>query len=371
METPSGNRTPTLRRIATGLTRAPPRQRKPKLLLLREERDRFEAMRHIQLKTAKIKKWYSLCLSLTAFSLLWCVGAAIFWLCERHVRVITYFDTLYFCYVCLLTIGYGDFAPQSNAGRPFFVLWSLVAVPTMTILISHLGDTLIHQFKHGTVKLADFTVLPKYGAWHHFLDRHFPVFQWLDQWKQRRSVRRRLEEGFQAGPDRGLHASRPGLEQLAEDGEPSRHELARRLANKIQHTANEVRTDPDKRYSYEEWVEITQLIRFTAKSSDKDDQDDGAAPFSMNEEELIEWDWIGAESPMMSRKSEAEFVLDRLCESMHRYIKQMAQILPQEFLDVPAKDSKNNNEEHNKIRQRPSGPVNNEYQPFDPKFSFG
>jgi potassium channel subfamily K len=36
---------------------------------------------------------------------------------------------------------------------------------------------------------------------------------------------------------------------------------------------------------------------------------------------LIEWDWIGEDSPMMSKGSEAEFVLDRLCESMQRYIK--------------------------------------------------
>lgn len=48
----------------------------------------------------------------------------------------TYFQALYLCYVSLLTIGYGDLAPQSNAGRPFFVVWSLVAVPTMTILVA-------------------------------------------------------------------------------------------------------------------------------------------------------------------------------------------------------------------------------------------
>ena len=52
----------TLKRVATRVTR-PPRNRKPKLILLREEKDRFDAMRHIQMKTAKFKRWYALCLS--------------------------------------------------------------------------------------------------------------------------------------------------------------------------------------------------------------------------------------------------------------------------------------------------------------------
>ena len=58
-----------------------------------------------------------------------------FWQCEHAVQGMTYFEALYFCYVSLLTIGYGDLAPQSNPGRPFFVFWSLIAVPTMTILV--------------------------------------------------------------------------------------------------------------------------------------------------------------------------------------------------------------------------------------------
>jgi len=39
------------------------------------------------------------------------------------------------------------------------------------------------------------------------------------------------------------------------------------------------------------------------------------------EEGLVEWDWIGKDSPMMARQSEPEFVLDRLCESLARYMR--------------------------------------------------
>ena len=47
----------------------------------------------------------------------------------------TYSKTLHFVYVSLLTIGHGDPSPKSSAGRAFLALWSLVAVPTMTILV--------------------------------------------------------------------------------------------------------------------------------------------------------------------------------------------------------------------------------------------
>lgn len=41
------------------------------------------------------------------------------------------------------------------------------------------------------------------------------------------------------------------------------------------------------------------------------------------EQGLIEWDWIGENSPMLAEESEAEWVLDRLCESLDRYMKKL------------------------------------------------
>jgi potassium channel subfamily K len=95
--------------------------RHTKVRLLREERERFDEMRRIQQSTQRFKKYWALSLSVLAFAILWCIGAVVFWLAERKVQGMSYFQALYFCYVSLLTIGYGDFAPKSNAGRPFFV----------------------------------------------------------------------------------------------------------------------------------------------------------------------------------------------------------------------------------------------------------
>lgn len=294
--------------------------RKPKLLLLREERDRFDAMRRIQHNTTRFKNWSALFLSVSAFGILWCIGAVVFWQCEKHTQNMTYFQALYFCYVSLLTIGYGDLSPKSNAGRPFFLAWSLIAVPTITILISSMGDTVINRFKDWTSGVADFTVLPQKGIWRAFLNRYPLLLRLLTERKQRHDERKRLEEGFQTGPA-PEEDEPPTIDELAKE-EPTDQELAKKLARMIRKTANDVKEDTKHHYSYEEWVEITQLIRFTAKKKgetlDEEEAEDG----------MVEWDWIGEDSPMMANESEAAFVLDRLCESLSRYVKKMSNPVP-------------------------------------------
>ncbi|KAI6912562.1 voltage-gated potassium channel [Hortaea werneckii] len=87
------------------------------------------------------------------------VGAAIFMVAESNQQW-TYFNALYFSYISLLTIGYGDFVLLSNSGRAFFVIWSILAVPSLTILISNMGDTIIKWFSDATIWLGSITVLP-------------------------------------------------------------------------------------------------------------------------------------------------------------------------------------------------------------------
>ena len=82
-----------------------------------------------------------------------------FWKTEKK-QGWSYFESVYFSYTTLLTIGYGDFQPISNSGKPFFVFWSLLAVPTLTILISHMGNTVIQLIKDVTIWLGEVTVLP-------------------------------------------------------------------------------------------------------------------------------------------------------------------------------------------------------------------
>src|SRR4051794_19886589 len=87
------------------------------------------------------------------------IGAVVFWKAEK-AQDWTYFESIYFSYTTLLTIGYGDFQTISNSAKPFFVFWTLLAVPTLTILISNMGDTIIQLIKDLTIWLGEVTVLP-------------------------------------------------------------------------------------------------------------------------------------------------------------------------------------------------------------------
>lgn len=323
-DSPNSKSSQPLARLTRAATNFVAKPRTPKLILLREEKDRFEAMRRIQDDTESFKKWTGLSFSVVAFAILWCVGAVVFWQCEHAGQGMTYFQALYFCYVSLLTVGYGDMAPKSNPGRPFFVVWSLIAVPTMTILVSHLGTTVVEAFKHGVSSAADFTFLPKHGVWRKLIDRYPWLVDWFTKRRERKAAQRRIEEGFPTGPARDSGEEPKTIEQLAKD-DPSAHELARRLAHAIKAVAKDARDDPDKRYSYEEWVEHTRLIRFTVRRDDDTTDDEG--------EGMVDWDWIGENSPMLAKGSEASFVLDRLCESMNRYIRRLS-VNPR---DVPAR----------------------------------
>ncbi len=261
---------------------------------------------------------------LEAVGLLWCVGAVGFWAAESKSQGLSYFQALYFCYVSLLTIGYGDLSPKSNAGKPLFIVWSLIAVPTMTILISDMGDTVIASFKRGTFKLADWTVLPKAGLWRELLEKYPWLLLWLQKKSQKAAEKRRLAAGMPLGLEEDEMDTAPTLEQVSDLDNLDDQALAGKLAIAIRHTANHLKDDPPRRYRYEEWAEYTRLIRFSKLSKEE-------IELAEEEEGIVEWDWIGEDSPMLADSTESQWVLDRLCESLNRYMRK-------QDLGVPAVD---------------------------------
>lgn len=98
----------------------------------------FERMRKIRKQERLKQERFSLLVEMFVFICFWMVGAAVF----STVESWSFYNGVYFCFLCLLTIGYGDFAPKTNFGRVFFVLWAVSAVPLMTVLVSNGGDTL-------------------------------------------------------------------------------------------------------------------------------------------------------------------------------------------------------------------------------------
>ncbi|TFY50356.1 hypothetical protein EVJ58_g11084 [Rhodofomes roseus] len=72
----------------------------------------------------------------TFFFVFWFVGSAVFSATEGW----SYGIAMYFCFICFLTTGYGDYAPATPAGRSTFVVWALFGVATMTILVAVIED---------------------------------------------------------------------------------------------------------------------------------------------------------------------------------------------------------------------------------------
>ncbi|KAI0120498.1 voltage-gated potassium channel [Hypoxylon sp. NC0597] len=106
------------------------------------------------------ERWTAMAVSSSTWVVLWLVGAKIFQECEAPYQGWTYFDGFYFAFTALTTIGYGDLTPVSNSAKAFFVFWSLLALPTMTVLISNAGDTIVKGVKDGTLILGNITILP-------------------------------------------------------------------------------------------------------------------------------------------------------------------------------------------------------------------
>jgi potassium channel subfamily K len=309
--------------------------RRPRLLVMREEKDRFDAMRRIQYDTMRFRRWNNLIISIIVFGIVWTCGAVVFW----QLEPMTYFESLYFCFSSLLTIGYGDFTPQSNASRPVFLLWSLIAIPTMTMLISHMSGTVVASFRRGTEVVADYVVLPQSHVYKSFLASIPGLPKLIASHQEKKRVKRGfpLEGAGDANMDSGeagqprhidsVAESHPHrtLEELARD--PSPLELAQQLAFAIRRAARHAREGKRKQYSYEEWVEFTRLIQFTdprsrESASHRDHPPNEGGSVNMEEDEygLVNWDWIGENSPMLAKQTEPEWVLDRLCESLVRYV---------------------------------------------------
>ncbi|KAI1496671.1 hypothetical protein F5X99DRAFT_399528 [Biscogniauxia marginata] len=123
-------------------------------------RKEFVLMRKIQDHASRRRRWTAMAISSSTWSVLWLVGAKIFQECEAPYQGWSYFDGIYFCFTALTTVGYGDITPVSNPAKAFFVFWSLLALPTTTVLISNAGDTVVKTIKDGTLRLGNLTILP-------------------------------------------------------------------------------------------------------------------------------------------------------------------------------------------------------------------
>jgi potassium channel subfamily K, other eukaryote len=121
----------------------------------REGRNRdFILMQDILKRSTRKRLLYSIFLWGSSLLFLWLVGAACLFTFERS-QGWTYFDAVYFAFTAISVIGYGDRTPFSDSGKAFFVLWSLIVVPTLTMLIATAVEAVGHPYVAARIPYMD------------------------------------------------------------------------------------------------------------------------------------------------------------------------------------------------------------------------
>lgn len=294
----------------------------------REKRKQeFMVMRQVRQLVTVQHKWLSLVMSLTLWMSLWLFGAIVFWRAEAYSHW-SYFEAVYFSYTTLLTIGYGDFFPHSSLGTSFFVFWTLLAVPSITILISNIGDTLIRFMRDITVFVGEITILPG--------DRPFTEHvkellhtSWLEKWVQETTGEKPSTQDVSNGDEdktRGEEDMHTAVEAEEHEKELSARRRGDIAAENIHHynylLFREVRKmmdyavrDLSKEFDYLEWEYYLSLISGEQKP---DVSGTGGAD---REDDMRDWSWIDQKSPLLGGKSEVEWLLGALTEALERELK--------------------------------------------------
>lgn len=313
-------------------------------------REEFLLMRKIQERASVRQKWTALVISGSAWFVLWFVGALVFFKAE-HQQQWSYFQSLYFAYVSLLTIGYGDFNLFSNSGKPFFVFWSLLAVPTLTILISNMGDTIVKGVRDLTIYLGEFTLLPGdvgvterlkqlAGKIRNESILSSSMARIKNQAPSFSKEEHHADEEKASNTDDNEHQNPGPVEDVKKSSrnlKENMHEYHYLLVKESRNVMKHLSENPPRQYSYEEWAWFLKLMgqdEASAKShrqapivvdKSKDERPDTQqAQTDENDQSSHPWSWLGNRSPLMGEMEEAQWVLDRLSSTLERSLRKQA-----------------------------------------------
>lgn len=268
-----------------------------------------------------------------------------------------------------MTIGYGDLYPESNLGKPFFVLWTLIAVPSVTILISNMGDTVVAWVQKGTMWLGQRTILPERSLRSDTDTRSNPTDSRRTRIRTRLRQKgfwplkspenvekavhseeaREVDEGAVPDPSR-TQANGEGenkeirgdIEKLGDAVETVEAErgqgggIAARLAREIKLVSKDLGKQPPKEYEWEDWK---RWMRLLSVSSDDNDGSNGRrglgglkslksptrsmgarSPTHSDASRSSGWIWLGDDGPLFSQESEANWILGKLCDRLEQVL---------------------------------------------------
>lgn len=291
----------------------------------RERRRReFITMRRIRQLATVQHKWISLIVSFLVWMAMWLIGAVVFWRSEQS-QAWTYFESLYFAYTTLLTIGYGDIYPRSSLGKAFFVFWSLLAVPTITILISSIGDTIVRFIRDMTLYIGEITILPGDEP---LLKRLKDIFRmsWSEKW-----VSETLGENSNATKDpeqadSQVHHALETEEHKREESAQARGDIAAAsvhhyhylLFHEIRKLMQYSRENAQKEFDYLEWEYYLALISGKHRPGAEKGMSTGDTE---RQRKFQQWSWVDKRNPMLGEQSEVQWLLHELTEALERELR--------------------------------------------------
>ncbi|KAF8988198.1 hypothetical protein BDQ17DRAFT_1374260 [Cyathus striatus] len=292
------------------------------------ERKRLEQKEHVEQDRVERKnmndlehKYTGLAVVTLVYVIVWITGSLVFWATEG--KQWTYTSVLYFTYTTITTIGYGDLYPTSQAGRPSFVFWTLLAVPAVTILVSHMGSTVVLAVSKGVELLGRWTVLlePKIFGRHH--DHH--QNRTKGNHEDRSGERGKNHEEREHRED-GLSADRSRDFAVALREQSSFVVQAERLlymAREIRNVSRDI--DNPRQYEWDEWVRWLELLCEDPRGGKKHQKYQQEVEGDMEretdvEEKWIKWSWLSGDGPLMSTEGETQWVLGKLCERLEEVL---------------------------------------------------
>lgn len=338
----------------------------------------FAMMRKIQAKTATRRKWMALGISALVWLVFWMVGAVVFQQAEKRYQNWTYFEAFYFSFIAYTTIGYGDLVPVSNAGRSFFVFWSLMALPTITVLISHAGSTVIKIVRDSTIRLGNVTILPGEdtfsSSFKHMISRMTLGKAYATYYESpnptmvleapKNNIKRiadfmeQLEEddlsdiererdnandsGEDFGGDHGKKTRKRGRPDRLDSTASNFTTQVRRSLSRIRNHERKLPTGPDfhflliseiqavakhrkenksYNYSFDEWAWYLKLIgedEHSALTHGKAKIKGKKPAEDSGREEIVRWSWVGHRSPLMGSQSESDWILEKLVDRLQQ-----------------------------------------------------
>jgi potassium channel subfamily K len=243
-----------------------------------DDQNTFDLVRRIPRDAQRRCSSMACAISIISAIVLFLGGASIFHLAEKD-QAWTYGVSAYFAYISLLTIGYGDFIPNSDAGRPFFVVWSLLSVPVLTILINNSIDAIYGSFRGlwpSFVRLMQNyrchwigTPQPKQTAWasQSLHARHHEITgsEGVNSMGVNVDLRSRRQSDFLNSLFAEHNVSSWSHESAAVTlSEVDLCAYCCLLAREVGIITKDLVTEPGKKYSYQQWVYYINLMGRTS-----------------------------------------------------------------------------------------------------------